>query len=167
MDINTGETEAIRDVSMSRRTKSSYLPWTFSFGPGFLLICRERTRPFSFSRTAWSQTSFSTSDAFAVSLFLFPLSVNNVTLPCDAFRHQCSIQSQQQDSKQPRMQTEGRIFAWTSRYRANDSHVSQKDSSAAVVSTAPPTGTIGNQGLEGEGSFRNTHINLLSSVGGS
>lgn len=66
-DRNTGETEAIRDVTMSRRTKSSYLLWTFSFGPGFLLISRGKTRPFSFSRTAWSQTSFSTSDAFAFS----------------------------------------------------------------------------------------------------
>lgn len=53
-----------------------------------------------------------------LSLVLFPLSVNNVTLSCDAFRHQCSIQSRREDSKQPRMQTEGRSFAWASRYRA-------------------------------------------------
>lgn len=93
-------------------------------------------------------------------LFLFPLSVNNVTLPCDAFRHQCSIQSQQQDSKQPRMQAEGGSFAWTSRYRAM-THMWVKKPRLLQSFPHPPYRQDGEQGLEGEGSFINTHINLL------
>lgn len=158
MDRNTGGKEAIRDVTMSRRTKSSYLPWTFSFGPGFLLISRGKTRPFSFLRTAWSQTSFSTSDAFVDSLFL--LSVNNVTLPCDTFRHQCSIHSQQQDSKQPRMQTEGRSFAWASRYRAM-THMWVKKPRLRQSFPQRPLSAGWGTGLRGWGAFINTHIDLL------
>lgn len=38
---------------------------------------------------------------WSLSLSLSLPSVNNVTPPCDAFRHRCTIQSQRNDTKQP------------------------------------------------------------------